>query len=291
MLALSLCPRSAGAAGPEDGRRAYEAGHFTDAMGIWSELSRQGNAEAEFGLGLLYDLGNGTSKNPEIAFTWYRLAAESGLPKAEFNVGAMYDSGDGVAQNSQDAALWYAKAGAQGHLRAQYDLGLLYQQGSGVPRNPDAAAAWFRAAAEGGLPAAATRLKALQAASPARPSGKLTGVALVSPERNATVMLKGTAPVVELVWTAPPQSQPVHYEVQVRELGGPNLVTVAQASVTETATVVRLPAKADFYVWNVDTVGQDGAHAPGDWNWFSVGSPTQPGQSVASMPATSTPFH
>jgi hypothetical protein len=52
-----------------------------------------------------------------------------------------------------------------------------------------------------------------------------------------------------------------------------------------------LPANADFYVWNVNAVGRDGASAPGDWNWFTVGSTASSEQSIASAPGTSNPHH
>ncbi len=291
LLACGLPWVAAHAATPDDGRRAYDAGHFTDAMGIWAELSRRGNAEAEFGLGLLYDLGNGTPANPATAFFWYLAAAEDGLPEAEFNVAAMYDSGRGVAQSAEIAAVWYAKAAAHGHHRAQFDLGLLYEQGVGVPRNPGAAAAWMRDAAAGGITAAGDRLKALEATIPDKPAGGLTAVTLVSPPRNATLPLPGKAASVELVWSAPPEPRPVHYEVQVRELGSSTLQTVFTASVTETATLVPLPANADFYVWNVSTVGRDGSHAVGDWNWFTVGTPPDSQQSMASVPGATHSGH
>jgi TPR repeat protein len=291
MLMLGCCSMPAKAATPEDGRRAYDAGHFTDAMGIWAELSRQGNAEAEFGLGLLYDLGNGTPENPETAFFWYKMAADAGLPEAEFNVAAMYDSGRGVVQSSGDAALWYAKAAARGHHRAQFDLGLLYEQGEGVPRNLDAATAWLRDAAAGGLPAASARLKSLAAPALNRPNGQVAAVTLASPARNAILLLTSDGPIVELVWIAPAEPQPVHYEVQVRELGGPTLRTVFTTSLNETATAVRMPPVADFYVWNVDTVARDGSHAAGDWNWFSISPTARSEQSIASAPGVSPPHH
>lgn len=290
MLLMCLCAPPARPASPEDARRAYDAGHFTDAMGIWSELSRSGNAEAAFGLGLLFDLGNGTKADPQTAFLWYKMAAEAGLPEAEFNVAAMYDSGRGVTQSSATAALWYAKAAAHGHHRAEFDLGQLYQQGDGVPRNPDAAAAWLQAAADGGITAAATRLKALTASPEARPSGPIADVTLAAPGKDARLTLTGSNPAVELVWTAPPEPQPVHYEVQVNELGS-TLHTVFSASVTTTAVLVSLPTTPDLYVWSVDTVGRDGSHVPGDLNWFSI-VPTEPSeQSVASMPQGPRPIH
>jgi TPR repeat protein len=281
LLGFSAIP--AWAATPEDARRAYDAGRFTDAMGIWAELSRQGNAEAAFGMGLLHDLGNGTPEDAVAAFYWYKAAAEAGLPAAEFNVGAMYDSGRGVAQSSASAALWYARAAVRGHHRAQFDLGQLYEQGDGVPRNTDAAAAWFHDAAEGGIAAADARLKSLQSTAQRRPGGPLTRVTPVFPVTNMTLRPPADNPTVELVWIAPPEPQPVHYQVQVRELDGPTLQLVFTATVTVTAALVQLPPKQDFYVWNVDTIGQDGSHVPGDWGWFSI-DPAAPSQeSIESL--------
>jgi len=285
LLGLGLGWLPAGAATPEDGRRAYDAGRFSDAMGIWAALSRQGSAEAEFGLGLLFDLGNGTPEDPKVAFAWYRTAAEAGLPEAEFNVAAMFDGGRGVAQSREDAALWYARAAAHGHRRAQFDLGLLYEQGDGVPRNPGVAAAWFRAAANGGLAAAKSRLKTANAQGrPAPAPGRQpTSVTLAWPKRGASVTITDKNPAAELVWIAPPEARPAHYEIQVHELGPPIPRVVYDASIAETAAAVRLPTDA-FYVWRVDAVAPDGSRAIGDWGWFSVGSEAQSEPAPASPP-------
>lgn len=285
-LLVGLWPIAAGAATPADGRRAYDAGRFTDAMGIWAQLSHEGSAEAQLGLGLLYDLGNGTPENPEIAFVWYKMAAEAGLPAAEFNVAAMYDGGRGVPRNHESAALWYARAGARGHHRAQFDLGLLYEQGEGVPQNRDAAAAWFRAAADGGVTAARDRLQALKAVprggGGTPPSAQLIGATLAWPDRDATLTLTNDNRMVELVWVATRQPQPVHYEVQVHEVDGPVQRESFAASVAVTAAAVRLPTDDAFYIWKVDVVAQDGSRSTGDWSWFSVGSGAPAEQSISS---------
>jgi TPR repeat protein len=253
-------------------------------MGMWSELSRQGSAEAAFGIGLLYDLGNGTREDPDAALFWYSIAARAGYAPAQFNVATMYDSGRGVAPDRADAALWYAKAAAHGHHRAQFDLAQLYEQGDGVPLNLDAAAAWYRAAAQGGIAAAGDHLKSVQAAMQKDPGkrqgGQLVRVGAASPAKNATVALPAEDPAVELVWVAPVEPQPVFYEVWVAELGD-KLRTVFTASVAETAVLVKLPATAGFYVWHVDAVGADGTHIAGDWSWFSV-NPSAATRSVAS---------
>jgi hypothetical protein len=276
-LVVLTAALSAQAATPEDGRRSYDAGRFTDAMGIWAELSREGNAEAAYGIGMLYDLGNGTKEDPSAAFAWYKVAAEAGISAAEFNVGAMYDAGRGVAHDSASAASWYARAAARGHGRAEFDLGLLYEQGDGVPRNPDAAAAWFRDAGKAGIAAAGRRLKSL----PGSLADKPEPVNLTAPDRDAKLGLSANNPDVELVWTAPPEPWPARYEVEVRDFNGPDMPIVFDAIVTETADLVRLPMQAAFYVWNVVTIGPDGSRTPSDWDWFSVNPSSQ---ALASAP-------
>ena len=43
----------------DPGQSAYAAGRFIDALRIWRPRAEQGDARAAFGLGLLYDLGEG----------------------------------------------------------------------------------------------------------------------------------------------------------------------------------------------------------------------------------------
>lgn len=265
LLILSLWPVVAFAGTPEDARRAYDAGHFTDAMGIWDQLSRQGNAEAAFGLGMLYDLGNGTPEDPEAAFFWYKFAADRGIPAAEINVGAMYDSGRGITADRASAALWFAKAAAHGSHRAQYALGMLYEAGEGVPNNPEAAAAWYRVAEHGGLSAAGARLKAL--AHTPLPRGSLVGGVLVSPPLDTTIYITNDNPAVVVVWNAPREAEPVHYEVELKAIG--SLWDQAVSS-TETAVVIDLTDKAEHYLVRVNTIGKDGARVVGIWSYFAT---------------------
>ncbi len=281
LLGCFMMPARAGA--PEDARRAYDAGRFTDAMGLWAELSRQGDAGAPLGsvCCMTWETGRRRIRRRRFIGTRSQPMPECRRPNSTF--GAMYDKGRGVARDSASAAMWYAKAAARGHHRAQFDIGQLYEQGDGVPRNGDAAMAWFRDAADGGIAAAGARLKALQATPQPRPGGSLVAVTPAVPVRNVTLMPSDPDPTVELVWIAPPEPQPVHFQVQVRELSGPASRTVFTATLAETAAVVRLPAKSGFYVWSVDAVGRDGSHPPADVSWFSV-EPTAPAQrSVTSM--------
>ncbi len=76
--------------------------------------AEQGDADAQFLLGVMYANGRGVAQNDQEAVKWYRLAAEQGDATAQSNLGVMYFNGEGVAQNDQRAYLWFSVAAAQG---------------------------------------------------------------------------------------------------------------------------------------------------------------------------------
>ena len=76
-----------------------------------------------------------------------RAAAEQGDAVAQFNLGVMYATGEGVPQDDAEAARWYRLAAEQGNADAQYDLGLRYATGLGVPEDDVTAHMWFNFAA------------------------------------------------------------------------------------------------------------------------------------------------
>jgi TPR repeat protein len=65
------------------------------------------------------------------ATKWFYEAAIQGDAKAQYNLGVMYEKGQGVLQNATNAAMWYRKAARNGHSGAQYNLGVMYQDGQG----------------------------------------------------------------------------------------------------------------------------------------------------------------
>jgi Sel1 repeat len=98
------------------GQSAYATGRFVEALRIWRPLAESGDPRAAFGLGLLYDLGEGVGQDAAAAYVWYRTAAEAGVVAAEFNIAVMCDSGVGTARNAAEAAVWYGKAAVLGDL-------------------------------------------------------------------------------------------------------------------------------------------------------------------------------
>ena len=115
------------------------------------QAAEQGNADAQFNLGVMYDTGQGVRQDYAQAVQWYRKAAEQGLADAQYNLGVMYKEGRGVRQDDAQAVQWYRKAAEQGHAKAQYNLGVMYANGRGVRQNPVIAKEWVGKACDNGI--------------------------------------------------------------------------------------------------------------------------------------------
>lgn len=138
-------------AGPfEDAQAAHGRRDYATALRLWRPLADQGNAEAQYALGFMYDGGHGVPKNYATAAKWWRLAADQGHTFAQFNLGTLYDNGNGVPKNKAEALKWYHLAAERGNDGAQFNVGVLHFAGVAVPENRTEAAKWFRRAADQG---------------------------------------------------------------------------------------------------------------------------------------------
>ena len=102
----------------------------------WFTLSaEQGNADAQYALGLLYYDGQGVEQDLDAALKWFKLAAEQGNASAQAGLGFMYFSGQSVAQDYNIAVKWLTLASEQGEAAAQNNLGMMYTKGQGVVKD------------------------------------------------------------------------------------------------------------------------------------------------------------
>ena len=77
---------------------------LAEVMRMMHEAAEQGNADAQFNLGIMYDdHGQGVDQSHAIAVKWYRKAAEQGLAKVQCNLGFMYKKGRCVGQSDATA--------------------------------------------------------------------------------------------------------------------------------------------------------------------------------------------
>jgi hypothetical protein len=112
--------------------------------------AENGDAEAQFNIGVCYYLGEGVVKNDKQAVYWFEKAANQGHAGAQFNIGRSYYHGEGVVKNYKQAVYWYEKAANQGIAGAQNNLGNCYGYGEGVVRNYQTAYFWYLLAAANG---------------------------------------------------------------------------------------------------------------------------------------------
>jgi len=120
----------------DEGVDAYRNGDYATTLENFEPLAEQGDASAQYNLGVMYANGEGVPQNASTAVEWYRKAAEQGHASAQNNLGLMYANGEGVPQNASTSAEWYRKAAEQGDADAQFKLSASYYLDEGVSHNP-----------------------------------------------------------------------------------------------------------------------------------------------------------
>ena len=102
-------------AGFDEGVAAADKGDYQTAFKEWKPLAEQGDASAQYNLGIMYAFGKGVPQNYTQAMDWYKKAAAQGDADAQYNLAQMYRMGQGVPPNNAKTLYWYQKAAAQGH--------------------------------------------------------------------------------------------------------------------------------------------------------------------------------
>ncbi|NDC10498.1 MAG: sel1 repeat family protein, partial [Oxalobacteraceae bacterium] len=154
-----------------------------------SMAAEQGDAEAQFALGGMYDDGVGVRHDMLVATEWYRKAAVQGHVDAQYRLGlvcqyghhrfldtieacvvqrCLYVTGCEIKAGVVGAVAWYTKAAAQGHsdaarmlsnmrhdayegdfVEVYFELGRRYYMGKGAPADRHVGLMWLRLAAAG----------------------------------------------------------------------------------------------------------------------------------------------
>lgn len=148
LVLLLIAPLSQ-AATMEEARAALSKRDYATAMPILLQLGNQGNADAQYQLGVIYGRGNAAAPEDDVAAAkWYRMAAEQGHEGARARTALMYAYACGVERNDAEAAKWFrisAEAGAEGSM---FHLGRLYLAGRGVHKDVAEATRLWKKSAE-----------------------------------------------------------------------------------------------------------------------------------------------
>ena len=106
------------------GLSAYQKGDFATAMKEWRPIAENGDAAAQFNLGLMYYDGQAVPQDYAQAANWFLRSAEQDYEKAQLNLGAMYGVGKGVKRDYVQAYKWLNLCAAKGDSKCseQRDL-------------------------------------------------------------------------------------------------------------------------------------------------------------------------
>ena len=135
----------------EDAVDAHARGDYAKTLRLIRPLANDGDASAQFNLGLMYMTGQGVQQDSAAAALWFRKAADQGDAVAEFQLGDQYANGKGVPQDCSEAMIWFGRAAEQDHSVAKLYLGGMYAEGRGVPQDYVRAHMWFSLAAAQGV--------------------------------------------------------------------------------------------------------------------------------------------
>ena len=80
VLALAFTPLAA--QDFQKGLAAAQAGDFATALQEWTPLADQGNASAQYNLGIMYGQGQGVLQDNVMAHMWYNIASANGNDKS-----------------------------------------------------------------------------------------------------------------------------------------------------------------------------------------------------------------
>ncbi len=105
-------------AGFDEGLAAHKRGDYATALREWRPLAEQGDAAAQFNLGVMYSKGRGVPQDYAEAVKWYKKAAEQNDDFAQGELGFMYGKGRGVPQDYVQAHMWLNLGATQGNKLA-----------------------------------------------------------------------------------------------------------------------------------------------------------------------------
>jgi len=147
-------------AGYQEATDAFDKGDSLTALKEFQSLADDNDASGQYGLGIMYDLGEEVPQSSEQAAKWYQLSAEQGHADAQNNLGVMYEEGEGVPRNYDEAMRWYRRAAESGNKDAPNNIGVIYMSGVGAIKDSVKAYMWFSIAGKGD-PAAISNKKFL----------------------------------------------------------------------------------------------------------------------------------
>ncbi|TWI54372.1 hypothetical protein IQ22_02238 [Pseudomonas duriflava] len=134
----------------DDLQAALESGNPREAARVILSAAKEGLADGQALLGQILLDGHGIQKDPALALTWFRIAADNGHVMARNMMGRCLEHGWGCEPDATAAAQAYRMAAEQGLDWGVYNYANLLATGRGIPQDPYKAFLFYRRAAEQG---------------------------------------------------------------------------------------------------------------------------------------------
>jgi hypothetical protein len=149
-LILLLLATSVVAGDFKKGWKAYSSTDYATALSEWQDLADAGDADACYGMGLLYGNGFGVDLNDDMALKYYLTSAQQGHAEAQYSLGIMHQNGWGVPIDEEEGIKWYLLAADQGVVGALLALGRVHAMDFSEKFDAVEAYMWFGLAAKFG---------------------------------------------------------------------------------------------------------------------------------------------
>ena len=114
---------------------------------------------------ILYNAGVSSKRLKKYAdaYKYYKESAELGYVNAMNNLGVLYENGEGTTKNIKEAMKWYEKAGAGGNKHGYSNLGAIYRHGRvGVNQDLMRAKTYYEKSKANGNEEASEKIKQIQ---------------------------------------------------------------------------------------------------------------------------------
>jgi uncharacterized membrane protein YqiK len=125
------------------------------------KLAEQGNAEAQYKVGEMYEMGRGVAQDKAKAREWYTKSASQDHKKSSYRLLYLDIETSGLSVERKKKVDELKKEASTGGADAQYFLGRMYAHGVGVNKDLNQAKDWLGKATFNGIPEAETDLIAV----------------------------------------------------------------------------------------------------------------------------------
>ena len=174
----------------DDAKKVYYAKDFKKAFPMFEQLSKEGNIESNYYLGLMYYFDFGVKKNYDKAFEYLivasslpnkknlkfivnmalmyidgeetkqdyvkalsllKIADKENIGFAQDVLGILYENGYGVKKDFKKAIIYYEKGCKNQYPKSCYSAGDYYEKGIAVEENYETAKKYYKKACEAGI--------------------------------------------------------------------------------------------------------------------------------------------